>query len=150
MRYRDVLFSSWQNDSILHMLSGMPAHLCYQLVNVGRDYLQEKFLRYLCDGPLFRDPKTHKPRKLLLIFVDRWYIPSIHSPSYPCGYVDADNALVCQHCLGSWSILSTSTPSCSPYILFLRLRSSHPSTPSSLSPLNPHLPYQGSPHRFYL
>ncbi|KAG0131252.1 hypothetical protein HOY82DRAFT_339339 [Tuber indicum] len=69
--YRDVLSLTFRNNGILEMLSGMPAHMCYQLVNVGRDYVQGRFLRYLSTKPLFRDPKTNKPRKKLLYTVDR-------------------------------------------------------------------------------
>jgi hypothetical protein len=65
---------SWRDNSILQMLSGMPAHLCYQLVNVARDYLQTKLMRYLSAKPLFRDPKTNTSRKVLLNVIDKTYI----------------------------------------------------------------------------
>lgn len=64
---------SWRNNSILQMLSGMPAHLCYQLVNVGRDSLRERALHYLSTKALFRNPKTGEPREYLLCLIDRWY-----------------------------------------------------------------------------
>lgn len=65
---------AWHNNNIFQMLSGMPAHLCYQLVNVGRDYLQARFLRWLSNKSLFKDPKTKKPRRLVLNSLDKLYV----------------------------------------------------------------------------
>ncbi|KAH8149645.1 uncharacterized protein LAJ45_06276 [Morchella importuna] len=70
-RYKDVLIMSWRSNNIFQMLSGMPAHLCYQLVNVGRDYLQARFLRWLSRKPLFINKKTGKPRRFVLNSLDK-------------------------------------------------------------------------------
>ncbi|RPA91966.1 hypothetical protein L873DRAFT_1780128 [Choiromyces venosus 120613-1] len=73
LRYRDVLLLTCRSNGILDLLSGMPAHLCYQLVNVVRDHIQAKLIRHLSTKPLFRDPKTNKPRKKLLYAVNRCF-----------------------------------------------------------------------------
>ncbi|KAL7267304.1 hypothetical protein RUND412_010120, partial [Rhizina undulata] len=71
MGFREVIRLAWRSQSIAQMFSGMPAHLIYQLVSVGREYIQIKFIRWVKNKPFFKNPRTGRPRFLPLLCVHK-------------------------------------------------------------------------------
>ncbi|KAF8247599.1 hypothetical protein K440DRAFT_628487 [Wilcoxina mikolae CBS 423.85] len=63
LRYRDVLRLAWTMNTWGALFSGMPAHLCYQIVNLTKDYMQAKFMTWLQRKPLFTDSRTGQPKR---------------------------------------------------------------------------------------
>jgi len=62
MRYRDVLRLAWTRSTWEDMFSGMPAHLLFQVSNLGRDWLRTVLRVWLEERSFFRHPVTDHPR----------------------------------------------------------------------------------------
>ncbi|CCX33589.1 Similar to hypothetical protein AOL_s00076g151 [Arthrobotrys oligospora ATCC 24927]; acc. no. EGX50387 [Pyronema omphalodes CBS 100304] len=68
LRYREVLKLAWQRNTLGGLFSGMPAHLCYQMLNLTEDYCHATFLNWLELEPLFLDPVANKHKNGLLLY----------------------------------------------------------------------------------
>ena len=70
-RYRDVLAAEWRRNAPAHWYAGLPAHLCFQLAGLAREYAQACLLNWLQRRACFVGAAGQRRRVLWLHAIDK-------------------------------------------------------------------------------